>query len=150
MGDHARVTTGRLAAADRRFLQAFERCDIAAAAFHHPEHLRLAYIYLSLHPTAAALETMRSGLQRLLAHLGAPASKYHETLTAAWLLAVNHFMQMTGPTGSFDQFAGRAGRLFDQRIMQTHYTRELLFSDAARTGFVEPDLQPIPRYSAVA
>ncbi len=69
---------------------------------------------------------MRRGLQRLLAEVGAPASKYHERLTAAWLLAVNHFMQMTGPTHRFEQFAGSAGPLFDQEIMQTHYTRELL------------------------
>jgi hypothetical protein len=81
-----------LSPADRRFLEAFENCELSAAEFHHREHLRLAYLYCSLQPADAALAAMRRGLQRFLAHVGAPASKYHETMTAAWLLAVQHFM----------------------------------------------------------
>jgi hypothetical protein len=38
--------------------------------------------------------------------------------------------------------------LLDSRIMLTHYSTELLFSDKARAKFVEPDLDPIPRYAA--
>jgi hypothetical protein len=36
--------------------------------------------------------------------------------------------------------------LLDTRIMLTHYSAELLFSDAARADFVEPNLDPIPRH----
>ena len=36
--------------------------------------------------------------------------------------------------------------LLDSKIMMTHYSAEVLFSDEARARFVEPNLSPIPRY----
>jgi len=38
--------------------------------------------------------------------------------------------------------------LLDSKIMLTHYSAELLFSDQARAEFVEPNLDPIPRHHA--
>ena len=129
---------------DREFLNAFERCEIAPENFRHRDHVRLAYIYLTLHDIDAALSAMRTGLHRFLAHVGAPPTQYHETVTRAWLLAVEHFMREAGETSSFEQFAAAAPRLFAQGAMETHYTPELLWSEEARARFVEPDLQPIP------
>ena len=137
-----------LDASDRAFLDAFESCEIPAAEFRHCDHLRLAFIYLTLHDLDTALHLMRSGLQRFLAHLGAPASKYHETITRAWMLAVEHFTEEAGPTASFEEFAASSPRLFAPGAMETHYTPERLWSDEARQRFVEPDLQPIPPPSA--
>lgn len=137
-----------LAESDRQFLASFEACKLAAGDFRHREHLRVAYIYLTLHPYDEALEKMEIGLRRLLAHLHAPASKYHRTLTEAWLRAVQHFMQTAGPTTGFEQFLETAIPLLDKDIMGTHYSTDLLWSDAARASFVEPDLQPIPDLSA--
>jgi hypothetical protein len=135
-----------LSAGDQSFLQAFEACELTAATFHHREHLRLAYVYLTLHPFEAALETMRSRLQTFLAHLGAPPTAYHETMTRAWLLAVDHFMRRSGAQTSSEDFLTTSPALLDKGIMYTHYTPERLKSSAAREGFVEPDLEPIPRY----
>lgn len=90
---------------------------------------------------------MRRGLHRFLVHAGAPPSKYHETITRAWLLAVEHFTRAAGPTGSFEQFAASARPLFAPGAMETHYSPALLWSDKARQHFVDPDLQPIPRES---
>ncbi|MEP6821509.1 MAG: SET domain-containing protein-lysine N-methyltransferase [Chthoniobacterales bacterium] len=134
----------KLAAADREFLASFEACAISGADFHHREHLRVAYLYLSLHPYASALEKMETGLRNLLAHLGAPRSKYHHTLTEAWLRAVQHFIDRAGPTMDFEQFLETASQLLDEEIMGMHYTTNLIWSDAARASFIEPDLQPIP------
>ena len=139
-----RRSDNELDASDEEFLKAFERCEIAPEDFHHRDHVRLAYIYLTRHDADAALTKMRSSLHRFLAHVGAPPTKYHETITRAWLLAVEHFMRETAPTGSFEQFASAAPRLFVPDAMETHYTPELLWSDDARARFVEPDLQPIP------
>jgi hypothetical protein len=36
--------------------------------------------------------------------------------------------------------------VLDTKIMLTHYSAEVLFSPEARALFVEPDLDPIPRY----
>ncbi len=130
---------------DRQFLDAFEACAISGGDFRHREHLRVAYLYLTLHSFEEALKETEAGLRRLLEHLGAPASKYHHTLTAAWLRAVHHFMERTGATTEFAQFIEKAHPLLDQDIMGTHYSTDLLWSEAARAAFVEPDLQPIPR-----
>lgn len=135
-------------AADLRFLAAFEECELAATAFGHREHLRIAYTYLTLVPFEAAAMAMETGLHRFLRQLGAPASKYHETLTRAWLLAVGHFMHANRSTASFESFLQADGRLLDQSIMETHYTRERLWSDAARLCFLEPDLQPFPLHGS--
>ena len=138
------TTRDQLDTSDREFLSAFESCEIPAAQFRHRDHLRLAYIYLTLHDVETALTKMRSGLQRFLAHVGAPPTKYHETITRAWLLAVEHFMEAAGATPRFEQFAAAAPRLFAPGAMETHYTAELLGSEEARQRFVEPDLEPIP------
>jgi hypothetical protein len=47
---------------------------------------------------------------------------------------------------SADDFIERNPLLLDSKIMLTHYSAGLLFSDAARAEFVEPDLDPIPRH----
>ena len=143
-----RLGLERLDPEDREFLEAFDRCEITAREFGHRAHVRLAYILLTLYAPDAARAEMKSGLERLLAHLGAPASKYHETLTTAWTLAVHHFMQITPHASSFEEFATSAPRLFEQEIMQTHYTIERLMSDDARRDFVEPDVQAIPRHTS--
>lgn len=132
-------------AADEFFRERFEACELSAADFPHRAHLRLAYIYLALYPPEVAQEKMETALRKFLAHLGAPPSKFHHTLTAAWMRAVRHFMDRVGPTESFAGFAERAAPLLDKDIMLTHYTPDLLWSEEARARFVEPDLQPIPR-----
>ena len=132
---------------DARFLRAFEASELTPATFRHREHLRLAYIYLTIHPFETALQTMRSRLQTFLAHLGAPPTAYHETMTRAWLLAVDHFMRRTGAQRSSEDFLAASPALLDKDVIYTHYTPERLKSSAAREGFVEPDLEPIPRYT---
>lgn len=141
-------TLDELDAGDRQFLGAFERCEIPPSQFRHRDHVRLAYIYLTLHDADGALLQMRTSLHRFLAHVGAPATKYHETITRAWLLAVEHFMQKAGAAKDFEGFAASAPQLFREGAMETHYTRELLRSEEARQRFVEPDLEPIPRGAA--
>jgi hypothetical protein len=127
---------------DLRFRVKFESCDVDGAAFRHREHLRIAYIYLAQHPFPEASAKMEGGLRKLLAHLGAPASKYHATLTAAWLLAVRHVMEKCGATADFQQFLDAGGaRLLDKTIMAAHYSPEVLSSPEARRAFVPPDWQ---------
>jgi hypothetical protein len=136
-----------LPASDLRFLRAFEACELTPATFGHREHVRLAYIYLRLYPFDVALQALRTGLQRLLAHLGAPASLYHETITRAWLLAVSHFMNAGPPAINSEDFLATSAVLLDKDVMLTHYRRETLMSPSARAEFLEPDLEPIPRHS---
>jgi hypothetical protein len=134
----------QLSQADCGFRAAFEACAISPAAFDHPAHVRLAYVYLAESDVEVALEQMRDSIQWLLQHNGIPRSKYHETLTRAWILAVRHFMDRSD-SSSAENFTARNPTLLDSKIMLTHYSAEVLFSPEARAGFVEPDLEPIPQ-----
>jgi hypothetical protein len=133
---------------DLDFRAAFEAGAYAPADFSHRAHVRLAYVYLVDCDVDLALERMRAALLMFLTRHDIPASKYHETLTRSWLLAVNHFMHRTPEASSADDFIERNSILLDAKIMLTHYSAGRLFSDEARSDFVEPDLDPIPRHHA--
>lgn len=136
----------RISADDQVFLRAFEACGISAEDFDHAAHVRLAYIFLCQLPVDEAAEAMKRSLLAFLDHLGVGASKYHETITRAWIMAVRHFMEASAECASAAEFIERNPRLLDSRIMLTHYSAEVLFSPAARSKFVEPDREPIPQH----
>ena len=140
MSDHA------LSAADRAFRADFESGALAKEAFDHRAHVRAAYAYLAENDTERAIDLMRAALTRFLRRHGVPATKYHETMTRAWVLAVRHFMATSPPAVSADDFIAANPRLLDSRIMLTHYSAGLLFSEEARARFVEPDVDAIPRH----
>ena len=108
--------------------------------------MRLAYIYLAEHDTDSAVQKMRDALLNFLEHNSIPRSKFHETLTRAWVLAVQHFMNRSTSISAAD-FIAKNPELLDSKIMLTHYSASVLFSADARASFVEPDLDPIPRGS---
>ena len=135
---------------DRDFLEAFEACQIAPGDFTHRAHLRLAYCYLAEEDAERAVTRFREALGRFLHHNVIDPSKYSETLTKAWILAVHHFMHSCGGTGSAEAFLSKSSRLLDAKIMLVHYTKDVLFSAAARAQFVEPNLSPIPRHESVS
>lgn len=137
----------RLSVEDLVFCAEFEAHSILPALFNHRAHIRLAYTYLAEHDTNAAHQLMRTALLSFLSHHGSDTSKYHETMTRAWIMAVRHFMEKASSAESFDAFIARNPSMLDSKIMLTHYTAEVLFSDAARARFVEPDLDPIPSYT---
>ena len=138
--------THRVSPEDAAFRQAFETGGVPPAQFDHRAHVRLAYVYLVEEAPDAATTRMTGALVAFLQHHGLPATKYHETLTRAWVLAVRHFMERSPGTDSADALLARHPELLDSRIMLTHYSAAVLFSAEARASFVEPDASPIPRY----
>ncbi len=133
-------------AGDQVFRSEFETFEIPPDQFGHAAHVRLAYVYLCEHSVEAAAEKMKASLLAFLDHLGVEQAKYHETVTRAWILAVNHFMAQSEPCTSSAEFVSRNPRLLDSRIMLTHYSAEVLFSPTARRLFVAPDIQAIPEH----
>ncbi len=133
---------------DNTFKQQVECCEYPTAEFDHRAHLRLAYIYLTeLDDTNSAVNKMSQTLLKLLRHAGIePTAKFHKTLTKAWILAVYHFLNQTDKSHSADDFIAQHPLMLDTKIMLTHYSAETLFSETARAKFVEPNLEPIPRY----
>lgn len=137
--------THQVTSDDRAFQARVERGEATPAEFDHRAHVRLAYVYLVCEPTPAdAHHAMRRAIQAFLAHHGVEPTKYHETITRAWVMAVRHFMGDTERAHSADDFIAQNPRLLDSRIMLSHYSAGVLFSDDARRAFVDPDLDPIP------
>ena len=134
-----------LSPADINFKKDVEACTFPVPDFDHRAHLRLAYVYLVENETDEAVRLMRIALLGLLNKAGIdPSAKFHETLTRAWVLAVQHFMGCTAESGPADDFIDKNPAMLDSKIMLSHYSAEVLFSDKARHAFVEPDLEPIP------
>ena len=131
---------------DSALLQALTGGRLPAESFHHREHLQIAYALLVKHNLDQAHNKLKAGLLDFLRNNGVDTAKYHETMTYAWLLAVWHFMHRSAPARSFQEFIAKNPILLDKDIMYSHYSRETIGSAAARTKFVEPDLEPIPLY----
>ena len=129
---------------DREFVRSFETLQLDPAKFDHRAHVRLAYAYLVDSDVDAAASAMRAALHAFIRHHGVHPSKYHETITRAWILAVHHFMKKSPPAACADAFIDANPLLLDTGIMRSHYSAELLFSEEARGRWVEPDLEPIP------
>jgi hypothetical protein len=142
------VMKHRSSAEDQVFRTDFEACKFPPAQFNHRAHVRLAYVYLTDHDTIAAHRLMRRALLTFLQHHGVDVSKYHETMTQAWIMAVRHFMEISPGSESSETFMENNPTLLDSKVMMTHYSAEVLFSDEARAKFVEPNLSPIPRYGS--
>ena len=135
-----------LSSDDRRFRAEFEACRFAPDRFDHRAHIRLAYTYLAENDAETALALMRTALLAFLKHHDVDISKYHETITRAWILAVRHFMEISPASPAADVFIEDNPTMLDTKIMMTHYSAELLFSEEARARFVEPNLDQIPRH----
>ena len=131
---------------DRLFRDQFESCEFPVSDFDHRNHIRLAYIYLVENDSAESALLIRESLNRVLHHNGVDPAKYHETMTQAWILAVLHFMQNTEQSDSAASFILQNPKLLDTKIMLTHYSTKVLFSEQARRTFLQPDLEPIPGY----
>jgi hypothetical protein len=136
----------KLSSQDQDFRADFEAGRISPESFDHRAHVRLAYVYLAEQDVDSALAIIRTGLLAFLQHHEIDPSKYHETMTRAWVLAVRHFMEVSPGADNADGFIDANPALMDAKIMLTHYSADLLFSAEARAHFVDPDLKEIPGY----
>jgi hypothetical protein len=128
---------------DEELLEALEDCRLAPELFGHREHVRAAFLYLERLPFGAAIDRMRTTLQRYTAFLGR-ADKYHETLTVAFMCLVNAHRQR-GAYADWPEFAHLNPELFDSRLLRQYYDPATLASPQARTTFVLEKLRsPVP------
>jgi hypothetical protein len=125
---------------DETFLARFEATSLRA--FGHRDHLRVAFAYARRGGIEHAVARARAGLRGLAAAHGDPGH-YHETLTTAWARVVAHHA-VEHHDGGFDAFLAAHPHLLDRELLLVHYSRERLFSPAARARFVEPDLTALP------
>jgi hypothetical protein len=110
--------------------------------FGHREHLELAWTCLAAEDVESAHRAAAAGVRHVAARHGMP-DRYHETLTRAWVQVVALHRSLE-PCESFDAFIEAHPRLLERNLLSGHYSRPLLWSEAARERWTEPDLRPFP------
>jgi len=126
----------------KALVEAFENGTISEADWRHAEHLVVALYYLSNHDFETALQKMRGGIFNLLKSFGVDLTKempYHETLTVFWMRTVDDFRNKQNGA-PLAEIGRELVTKFDKDYPLKFYSRELLFSEKARAGFVEGDL----------
>lgn len=133
---------------DESFLADFEACRWPLEQFHHREHIKLAYLYLSRHPFDDGVNRFRTTVQTYIDFHKVPVSPtsgYHETMTIAWLRLVHLTLCEYGPAASADAFYEDHPELSQKKTLRLFYSRDRFTSAEAKATFVEPDLAPLPR-----
>jgi hypothetical protein len=132
-----------LSDADRSLRDAFDTFAVPPEEFTHEAHVPLAYAYLAELDVEPAVQRMREALLKFLEHNDIPLSKFHETITRAWVLAVRHFMNKSSSSSASD-FIAMNPELLASKIMLTHYSASVLCSADARAGSLSPPLIRFP------
>ncbi len=124
---------------DDEFASSFEDRTLPAAAFHHRDHVRLAWIYLRRHSLLEALARFAEGLKRFAAFNGHPGL-YHETITWAYLFLIHERMADGAEGEAWEEFAARNPDLLAWKpsVLDRYYDPETLGSERARRVFVLP------------
>src|SRR6185369_15677061 len=78
-------------------VRAFEACEIGRDDFKHVDHLAVAGWYVNTFGRDAALERMRAGLIRFLAHHEVDPKKYSEEVTVFWVDQITRKLDELGP-----------------------------------------------------
>lgn len=133
---------GSAAVSEAELADRMERCLYPNAAFHHADHLRLAWHYRRILGDAAAVRIQQT-IRRFAASLGHP-EKYHATQTIAWTRLVAAAMACTPQHGEFSRFLAAHPWLLDRDALLAFYSPGRLASEQARTAWAEPDLHPLP------
>ena len=121
---------------DVELTRALERGEIKD--FHHASHLHVAWVYLDESSSVQqAANKMRNMLRQFAAAAGKP-EKYHETITLFWVHLLAH---AASRAERLEDIVHANPQLLEKNFPLAYYSPERLFSDEARTSWVEPDLK---------
>ena len=125
---------------DNEFLACFEAASLPNDGFHHTDHVRMAFLFLSRYPALEALRRFCESLQRFAAAHGKP-QLYHETITWAFVLLIRERMARAGCSQSWIEFAAANADLlaWKDHVLKKYYREETLKSPLARSTFLFPD-----------
>lgn len=142
-GDQPQLRQSEIPMTDVELTRALERGEITNESFHHASHLRVAWVYLAESSSVQQAATkMRDTLCRFAAAAG-KAQKYHETITLFWVHLLS-CAYAASRGGCLKDIVQANPQLLEKNFPLAYYSPERLFSDEARTSWVEPDLKPLP------
>jgi len=120
-------------------IRRFEADAVPEDSFHHADHVRLAFAYLSQFPPLEALDKFCTALKRFATARGKP-DRYHETITHAYFFLIRERMVRCA-AADWDDFAFRNADLlvWKNGILSRYYQESTLQSELARSVFVFPD-----------
>lgn len=127
---------------DSAFVAAFRDTSLPTSAFHHHDHVRMAWLYLRELGPAEGPGRFVADLQRFATAKGVPGL-YHATITAAYLALIAERMSAT-PAEAWDAFAAAHPDLLTWKpgVLDAYYSAERLWSPLARAQFLLPDRTP--------
>ena len=135
--------TGTADLDDAELVAAVEGLTLGSDRFRHYDHVRLAWILLRGADLEAATDRMARALRRFAVHHRGDPSRYHDTITRAFMrLVAAH--DAAAPAADFPTFARSNAELFDPRVLGAYYSEALLGSPDARARWVPPDRRPLP------
>jgi len=121
-------------------IDCFEQNLASEKSFHHADHVRLAFEYLSRYSVLESLQRFSDALKRFAAAQQKP-QLYHETITWAYLLLIRERIARASCVQNWEEFAEHNADLLVWKggVLTTLYHQETLDSDLARHTFVLPD-----------
>lgn len=124
---------------DPAFVAAFRDTSLPPSAFHHRDHVRMAWLYLRECGPVDAPARFAVDLQRFAVAKGVPGL-YHATVTGAYMALISERI-VTTPTAVWDDFAAAHPDLFTWKpgVLDRYYSSERLWSPLARAQFLLPD-----------
>jgi hypothetical protein len=130
-----------IAMTDQELIESFENGTLSNECFHHREHVRVAFLYVSQYAVLEALQRFSKALRRFAALHGKP-QLYHETITWAYVLLIQERVARAEKKQDWDEFAQCNPDLLQWKdgILSRYYHAETLKSELARAVFVFPDL----------
>ena len=107
----------------------------------HESHLRVAWELLRSNPDNAG-QRMRNTILGLLGAVSRPGIEYNETMTEAWMRILSLCIDRSNPK-TFEEFAIDHPEVMNPALLLRYWKQETLETEAARIGWVEPDIGPI-------
>ena len=126
---------------DEDFLKQFENKSLDHKYFDHVGHIRIAWLYLSVYPLNESIKRTCSGIKDYAESLGAK-DKFHLTITTALVHVIFNRISETGNVGWNDFLKGNLDLVNDSlSILYQHFSKDVLFSDAAKLQTITPDIK---------
>ena len=131
-----------MTAPERAALDAFRAGALSTDAFHHADHVRMAWVYVREFGFDGALRQFVDDLKRFAMAKGVPGL-YHATITLAYLALVAERVAVT-PTEAWEGFASAHPDLLHWKpgVLDGYYSHARLWSPEARVQFLLPDRVP--------
>lgn len=124
---------------DQAFVAAFRDTTLPAGAFHHRDHVRMAWLYVREYGPMDAASRFSADLQAFARAKGVPGL-YHATITRAYIALIAE-RQLDAPAATWEAFADAHPDLLTWKpgVLDRYYSSDRLWSAAARAQFLLPD-----------